>query len=60
MTLRHAMTPFRPHLLTGPEMFVGGASGEFDENGHLTNTRGITLLEELMAELRKAAGLTSA
>ncbi len=57
MTLRHAMTAFRPKMLYGPEVMVGSASGQFDDDGRLTNERTEALLTELMGELRQAAGL---
>ena len=57
MTMRHAMTAFRPHLLYGPEVMIAGASKAFDEDGQLTDERSVKVLTELMAELRKTAGL---
>ncbi|MDG4649435.1 NAD(P)H-dependent oxidoreductase [Roseibacterium sp. SDUM158017] len=54
-SLRLAMVPFRPLLLSGPEVLVGQASGQFDEDGRLTNERNLAALRELMDELRKAA-----
>jgi chromate reductase len=51
------MMPFRARVLPGPEVLVGQASGQFDEDGRLTNERNLAALEELMADLRKAAGL---
>ena len=53
--LRLAMTPFRPHLLAGPEILVAGAQNEFDETGTLTNDRYIAQLTELMDDLKAAA-----
>lgn len=55
--LRHCMTPFRPHLLYGPEVLVGQTSQQFDEDGNLTNEINMKALKSLMEELRKAAGL---
>jgi chromate reductase len=55
--LRHFMVPFRAHVLQGPEVLVGQASGAFDEDGHLNDARAAGLLEDLMGQLRKAAGL---
>jgi chromate reductase len=57
MTLRMCLLAFRPHVLPGPEVLVGQGSDQFDDDGHLTNERNRIALEELMAELRKAAGL---
>ena len=52
--LRLALTPFRPRLLTGPEVLVGEAAKQF-EDGRLTNERNAAALGELMAALREAA-----
>ncbi|MGI3184721.1 NADPH-dependent FMN reductase [Nioella aestuarii] len=52
-TLRLCLTPFRPRLLTGPEVLVGNCSGQFDEGGRLINERYEAVLTELMEELRK-------
>lgn len=56
-SLRLAMVPFRPLLLSGPEVLVGQASGQFDDAGRLTNEINLAALEELMAGLRAAARL---
>lgn len=53
--LRLCMTPFRPHLLPGPEVMVAAPSKEFDDAGQLTGELYVKLLTELMADLRKAA-----
>lgn len=53
-SLRHAMTPFRPRILQGPELMVAASSKEFDETGKLTNERYTATLTELMTELRAA------
>lgn len=55
--LRLAMTPFRPRLLTGPELMIAGARKEFDEDGRLTNERYIKNLCLLMEELKEEAEL---
>ncbi|MFP4328917.1 MAG: NADPH-dependent FMN reductase [Paracoccaceae bacterium] len=57
MTLRMCLLAFRPNVLPGPEVLVGQASDQFDADGRLTNERNRAALEELMAELRRAAGL---
>ncbi len=57
MTMRHAMTAFRPHLLYGPEVFIGSAGKAFDDDGRLIDERSVTLVGELMDDLRKAANL---
>ena len=55
MTMRHAMLPFRAHVLPGPEVFIAAPDREFDEAGRLVNEMPIKLLTELMGDLRKAA-----
>ena len=52
--LRLALNPFRPRLLTGPEVLVAQASRQF-EDGRLTDERSARALGELMAALRDAA-----
>ncbi|WGW04398.1 NADPH-dependent FMN reductase [Tropicibacter oceani] len=52
---RLALTPFRPRLLTGPEVMIAQTSQQWDDQGRLTNEFGIKLLDELMAELRAEA-----
>jgi len=56
--LRLAMNPFRPRLLTWPEVMVAGAANEFDDNGRLTGERYLVALESLMVRLRAEAGRT--
>jgi len=53
--LRLALNPFRPRLLTGPEVHVAGASKEFDDQGRLTSERYQATLKELMDALRAEA-----
>ena len=53
--LRLAMTPFRPRLLTGPEVLVADASNQFAEDGRLSNERYLSMLTELMEALRSEA-----
>ena len=55
MTMRHAMLPFRAHVLPGPEVFIAAPDKEFDENGRLKNEMPVKLLTELMGDLRAAA-----
>ena len=52
--LRLAMTPFRPKLLTGPEVLVAAAHEAFDEDGRLVDDRYVKAVEGLMQGLRKA------
>lgn len=54
MTLRHAMTPFRAHVLAGPEVLIATPEREFDAAGRLIGEKPVQLLTELMAELRRA------
>lgn len=54
--LRLMLTPFRPHLLTGPEVLVADSSNAFDADGRLKDARYQKALDELMQALRKAAG----
>ncbi|MHA6346643.1 NADPH-dependent FMN reductase [Roseivivax sp. CAU 1761] len=53
--LRLCLTPFRPLLLPGPEVLVGQTSKKWDEEGRLADETAIRLLDELMADLRRAA-----
>ncbi len=53
---RLCLTPFRPLLLTGPELMIAATGSQWDEQGNLTNERSAKVLDELMAELRRAAG----
>ena len=50
-SLRLAMNSFQPCLLTGPELMVSSAHGEFDEAGKLTNERYLMTLQKLMDKL---------
>lgn len=54
-SLRLAMTPFQPRLLTGPEIGIAGAMNEFDESGQLTNERYAKSLTALMDALKAEA-----
>lgn len=49
-----SLMPFRPRLINGPEVLVGSASSQFDENGILTTERYAKNLTELMGNLRAA------
>lgn len=55
MTMRHAMLPFRAHVLPGPEVMIAAPDREFDDTGRLKNEMPIKLLTELMGDLRKTA-----
>jgi len=50
--LRLCMTPFRPNIVQGPEVLIGGNFAEFDDSGKLTNDRYIAALSDLMADLK--------
>lgn len=50
--LRLMLTPFRPRLLTGPEVLVADSGNAFDEDGRLTDQRYQKALSELMQALR--------
>ncbi|SIS54164.1 chromate reductase [Roseivivax lentus] len=52
---RLCLNPFRPHLLPGPEVFIGNTSKHWDDNDRLTDEFAIKLLTELMEGLRAAA-----
>lgn len=58
--LRLSMMAFRPRILQGPEVLVGGAHNEFDENGQLTGDGYIKFLSELMETLAREVALTKA
>ena len=55
--LRWFMQPFQPRILQGPEVLIGGASNQFDENDQLMDERSLKLLQTLMDKLKaEAAG----
>lgn len=56
LIMRESLVAFRPRLLTGPEVLVGGAKDQF-EGQRLVNEINLKALKTLMGELRKAAGL---
>lgn len=56
-SMRLCLTPFRPRIVNGPEMLVGGAMNEFDDDDRLHGELYLKTLEELMQSLRKEAGL---
>ncbi|MEM1065886.1 MAG: NADPH-dependent FMN reductase [Pseudomonadota bacterium] len=53
--LRLALNPFRPRLLTGPEVLVAEGAKQFDGEARLTNERYTTALAELMTLLKAEA-----
>ena len=54
--LRLMMVPFRPRILQGPEILVGGAKDHFDENGTLVTESYVKFLTELMEALKAEVG----
>ena len=52
-SLRLAMTPFRPRLLSGPEVMVAHSREAFDPEGRLKDTHPVKGLTELMQLLRR-------
>ena len=53
--LRLALNPFRPRLLTGPEVLVADARNAFDADGRLLSERYTKALTDLMELLRAEA-----
>jgi chromate reductase len=53
--LRLMLTPFRPRLLTGPEVLVAESSHAFDRDGRLIDSRYQNALADLMQGLRAEA-----
>lgn len=53
--LRLALTPFRPRLLSGPEVLVADSSHAFTPDGRLIDARYQKALNELMQDLRAEA-----
>lgn len=54
-SLRLCLTPFRPRLITGPEVLVANSGAAFDDQGHLIAPRTLKTLTELMTLLRAEA-----
>ncbi|MEZ5911252.1 MAG: NADPH-dependent FMN reductase [Paracoccaceae bacterium] len=54
-SLRLAMTPFRPRLLTGPEVMIADSGNAFGPDGRLTDPRSIEALGALMNTLKATA-----
>ncbi|MBV2359612.1 NAD(P)H-dependent oxidoreductase [Thalassococcus sp. CAU 1522] len=53
---RLCLNPFRPRLLSGPEVFIAATAQQWGEDGRLTNEFGAKLLGELMDGLRAEIG----
>jgi len=52
LVLRGYMVPFRPRLITGPEVHLAACENAFDDNGRLTGDLYIKTLQALMDHLR--------
>lgn len=53
--LRLMLTPFRPHLLPGPEVLIADSANAFTAEGRLKDERSQKTLADLMALLRAEA-----
>ncbi|MBM1221890.1 NAD(P)H-dependent oxidoreductase [Ponticoccus sp. SC2-23] len=51
-SLRLCMQPFRPLILQGPEVLVGGAQNHFDDDRRLSTESYVTFLQSLMDDLK--------
>ncbi len=51
-SLHLCMVPFRPRLISGPEILIADSGNAFDENGRLTNEFSVKSLGVLMDLLR--------
>ena len=51
-SLRLCLTPFRPRLITGPEVLIAHSRSAFDAAGRLKDERSVKGLTDLMAVLR--------
>lgn len=56
MVLRSFMVPFRPRMLTGPEVHLAASNDAFDKNGHLISGAYTKTLQALMDRLRQEIG----
>lgn len=52
---RLCLSPFRPLLLTGPEVMVAATAQQWDDQGQLINELNAKALDELMGVLRRHA-----
>lgn len=52
---RLCLSPFRPLLLTGPEVMVAATSQQWDDQGQLINELNAKALDDLMRALRRHA-----
>jgi chromate reductase, NAD(P)H dehydrogenase (quinone) len=51
-SLRLCLTPFRPRLISGPEVMVASSGQAFDASGRLIDAKTVEVLTELMGVLR--------
>ena len=54
--LRLMMVPFRPRILQGPEVLLGGAKDHFDADGTLVTESYVKFLTDLMEALKAEVG----
>ncbi|MGB7321683.1 MAG: NAD(P)H-dependent oxidoreductase [Albidovulum sp.] len=54
-SLRLAMIPFRPTLLSGPEVMIASSGNAFGDDGQLVDERSVATLTTLMKALRAEA-----
>lgn len=52
---RLCLSPFRPRLLTGPEVMIAQTAQQWDDEGKLTNEISAAALDTLMGALRQEA-----
>lgn len=53
-SLRLCLTPFRPRILSGPEVMIANSAQAFAADGQIMDARTQALLQELMGDLRAA------
>lgn len=58
-SLRHCLTPFRPRLITGPEVMIAKSEDAFDAAGQLKDTVAEGLVQDLMQVLRREVDRSS-
>jgi chromate reductase len=56
MILRSFLVPFRPRVLSGPEMHLADSRNQFDDDGHLKSDLYTKTLTDLMEALRSEIG----
>ncbi|MCT4559043.1 MAG: NAD(P)H-dependent oxidoreductase [Pelagimonas sp.] len=54
-TARHALLPFQPRLVVGPDVLVGANYEQWNDAGELTNDRYLAAIDGLMAKLKSEA-----